>query len=176
MKKLMAVVAVAAMVLMVAVGAQAQTPATSGPVTCPMVRSGGHLMGGPGVRGGKGMAVGGLGLMRGTVEVNRESKAAWDKITRLQTQMRNKQWELFALRSQGAGEEQLQAKLTELRGLTEQLRAAREEFRQFVTVPEGAGPGQAQGMQGRRMHRRGMQGGQLGVCPFRGQAAPDGGA
>lgn len=170
MKKLMVVVAVAAMVLMVAVGAQAQTPATSGPVTCPMVRSGGHLMGGPG------MTVGGLGLMRGTVEVNRESKAAWDKITRLQTQMRNKQWELFALRSQGAGEEQLQAKLTELRGLTEQLRAAREEFRQFVTVPEGAGLGQGQGMQGRRMHRRGMQGGQQGVCPFRGQAAPDGGA
>jgi len=118
-------------------------------------------------------------MMRGTVTVNAESKAAWDQITSLQTQMRAKQWELFTLKSQGAGEEQLQAKLTELQGLGEQTRAAHEEFRQFVTMPEGMGPGQGmhgQGMQGRGMHRQGAPGGQQGACPFHQGTAADGDA
>lgn len=180
MKKLIVIAGIAAMVLAVAAWAQEQAPATPGAGQCPMAQGGGHMM------GGRGMMMGGRGMMAGTVEVNRESKAVWDRITRLQTQMRNKQWELFALKSQGAGEEQLQAKLAELQGLGEQMRAAHEQFRQFVTVPEGMGAGQGRGMrgqgmhgegtQGGGMHRRGLQGGRQGTCPFHQQAAPKGDA
>ncbi len=108
-------------------------------------RQQGQHMRGPGGPGGPG---GGLMLMRGTVEVNAQSKAVWDRITRLQTQMRAKQWELLTLKSQNAGEEQLRAKIEELRALQEQLRAAREEFRQFVTPAPGFGPGAGQGPRG----------------------------
>lgn len=179
MKRLVVIAAVAAMALAVAAWAQEQAPATPGTAQCPMLRGGGHMM------GGRGMMMGGPGLMmRGTVEANRESKAAWDRITRLQTQMRNKQWELFALKSQGAGEEQLQKKLTELQSLAEQMRAAQEQFREFVTVPEGMAAGQGQGMHGQGMRgpgmqgmrRQGMQGRHQGACPFDRQAAPDGDA
>lgn len=165
MKRLMLVLAIAATVL--ATAAWAQGPGVGDPGQRPMGRDGGHRMMGPGAIGGgqmgrAGAMRGGQGmLLRLNVEVNRESKAVWDRITKLQTQIRARQWEYFTLKSQGAGEEQLQAKLEQLRDLTEQLREARQEFRQFVTVPEGAGPGagmhrrgmQGRGMQGRGMHR-----------------------
>lgn len=114
-------------------------------------------------------------LMRGTVEVNAESKAVWDRITDLQTQVRAKQWELFTLKSEGADEEQLQAKVEELRALQEQIRAAHEEFRQFVTPPEGfesgQGMGPGAGMGPRDGTGRGAQGGGQGL--HRGECGDD---
>ncbi len=127
---------------------------------------------GPGMHGqhapGGGLGGMGGGMIHGTVEVNAESKAVWDRITDLQVQTRAKQWELFTLKSQGAGEEQLQAKVQELQALREQLRAAHEELRPYVTMPEGAGlgtgtgAGRGQGGEGQGLHRGGGHG--AGTC------------
>jgi hypothetical protein len=84
------------------------------------------------------------------------SKAIWEKIGELQTQMHEKSWELFVLRTQDADEEQINAKVEELKGLSEQMRTERENLREHIVFPEGF------------QHRRG--GGQHG---WGAQQAPD---
>lgn len=162
MKKLATIAVIVALAAAVAV-VWAQAP-EAGPPADPQGGPGAHgqHMRGPGGPGGPGGGMGGgMMLMRGTVEVNAESKAVWDRITDLQTQVRATQWELLTLKSEGAGEEQLQAKVEELRALQEQMRAAHEEFRQFVTPPEGFEPGQ--GMGPRDGTGRGAEGGGRGL-------------
>ncbi len=162
MKKLATIAVIVALTAAVAV-VWAQAPQAGPPAG---VQAGhgpyGQHMRGPGGPGG-GMML----LMRGTVEVNAESKAVWDRITDLQMQVRATQWELFTLKSEGADEEQLRTKVEELRALQEQIRAAHEEFRQFVTPPEGFGPGQGMGagagMGPRDGTGRGAQGGGQGL-------------
>ncbi len=163
MKHVAAIAGVAALILgLVAIGwtQPAQGPhhgqgphgqmQAQGPMQCGQMGAGPML----GRRGG--MMGAGPGMGQGYIETGPEAKRIYDRITRLQTQMRQKVWELSALKTQGAGEEQIAKKQQEIRDLARELQTERQNLRQYVVRPEAD-----QGM-----HRRGRQfGGGLQLGP-----------
>ncbi|MGI5819334.1 MAG: hypothetical protein ACOX9R_14690 [Armatimonadota bacterium] len=110
-----------------------------------------------GARGGQMMMPPGAYLT-----VNEASLAIWQRIGQLQTQTHVKTWELSLLHAQGATEEQIAAKVAELRALNEEMRTQNTAIREYVVYPEGMfqGRGEGAGQQGAgRQGGGGQQGG-----------------
>lgn len=91
-----------------------------------------------GERGERGQRGGMMLLPPGAyLQVNEQSQEIWTKIGEIQTQMHVKSWELSVLHAEGAGEEQIEAKVAELRELAQEMMAERQNLREHIVMPEG---------------------------------------
>ncbi len=89
--------------------------------------------------GGQGGMRGGMmmGMPHGAyVNACDASSAIWEKIGELQTRMHEQSWELFVLRTEDADQEQIEAKVEELKGLVEQMHTERQKLREYTELPE----------------------------------------
>lgn len=103
-------------------------------------------------RGERGQRGGMMMLPPGAyLTVTDASTELWRQIGELQVELHTKTWELSMLHSEGAGEEQVEAKVEELRTITMQLRARSGELREYLVMPEGVmrGPREGGGAGGR---------------------------
>jgi len=88
----------------------------------------------------------------GYVKTSPEAKAIWDRITPLETQMRGKLWQLFELRTKEADQEQINAKVEEIRQLRQQVGEEQNKLREHWVGRGRGGPQQHSMGRGQAMH------------------------
>lgn len=98
--------------------------------------------------------------------MSEETQALWQQVGALEAQLHEMTWEYSLMWAQGANEEAVEAKVDEMRAISEQLQALRTTVREHVVFPEGMFLGG--GEEGER-GRGGGQGGGGGGGQGRGQ-------
>jgi len=78
---------------------------------------------------------------RGYIETNPETKALWDQLGELKTQLHQAQWELYeALNQEGATRETVKPQLEKMKEIGQQVRGVMEQlapYRKQLERPQG---------------------------------------